>query len=404
MPKAPTPPIKDIVISSRDPELVQILKDIKQTIEIREGRLGDSCFRFIDYCELVELLAGDETITVTVLPAAHTHNHADLTGLHQGVDTGDSPTFASLTIVGAIGAASLTVLGALAANNLHLSAGATVDTIEPAVTNDATHIPTSAAVYAAIAGLSFDKISEGNSSVEVIDAGVGRVDITVDGTLALRMLAGRMQLPIGLLETDTSAPKDLEIDCGSQKTVKIKQSVWDDLRIVPGAFKFAGSADPSLQNWQPGGSGATFKVYKFKKNDEAFASCQMPHTYKEGTDLEFHIHWTPANRGVAESGNKVGWKVDYTIAVVGGIFGASATVDLSDTCSGVNDKHELAGSVTVSGAGLKVSHIIVLRIYRTDTGTDDTWAGTTNAQSPALLEFDIHFRKDTMGSRQEFIK
>jgi len=130
----------------------------------------------------------------------------------------------------------------------------------------------------------------------------------------------------------------------------------------------------------------------------------MPHTYKEGTDLEFHIHWTPANRGVAESGNKVGWKVDYTIADVGGIFGASATVDLSDTCSGVNDKHELAGSVTVSGAGLKVSHIIVLRIYRTDTGTDDTWAGTTNAQSPALLEFDIHFRKDTMGSRQEFIK
>ena len=55
---APTPPIKDIVITSKDPELVTILKDIKLTIEIREGRLGDDMFRFIDYQELIEILAG----------------------------------------------------------------------------------------------------------------------------------------------------------------------------------------------------------------------------------------------------------------------------------------------------------------------------------------------------------
>lgn len=53
---APTPPIKDIVITSKDPELVTILKDIKLTLEIREGRLGDSAFRFIDYEELVAIL------------------------------------------------------------------------------------------------------------------------------------------------------------------------------------------------------------------------------------------------------------------------------------------------------------------------------------------------------------
>jgi len=56
---APTPPIKDIVITSKDPELVTILKDIKLTIEIREGRLGDAVYqyRFIDYQELLEILA-----------------------------------------------------------------------------------------------------------------------------------------------------------------------------------------------------------------------------------------------------------------------------------------------------------------------------------------------------------
>jgi len=179
---------------------------------------------------------------------------------------------------------------------------------------------------------------------------------------------------------------------------------WDDLRIVPGAFKFAGTADPSLVNWQPGGSGATLKVYAFKKNDVVFASCQMPHSYKEGSDLHFHIHWTPKNRGSTESGKYVGWKVDYTIADVHGTFGSTTTLDLSDACTGTNDYHEITSSVNVSGIGLHISHMIILRIYRSDTGTDDTWVGTTNATSPVLLEFDIHYQKDTIGSDEELTK
>lgn len=199
-------------------------------------------------------------------------------------------------------------------------------------------------------------------------------------------------------------PSDLVIDCGLEKTIELTETVWDDLRIIPGAFVFAGLSDPDLLDWQPGGSGATFKVYKFKKNDEVFASCQMPHGYKEGSNLLFHLHWTPCNRGDEENGNSVGWKVDYTIANPNGDFLSSATVDLQDICSGVDDRHELTSSVTVNGNGLKISNIIQLRIYRSDTGTDDTWVGITSAQSPALLEFDIHFEKNTIGSRQELIK
>lgn len=198
--------------------------------------------------------------------------------------------------------------------------------------------------------------------------------------------------------------EDLTVNCGTEKTLRLDKIVWDDLRIVPGAFQFTGSSDPTLSSWQPGGSGAVFRVYKFQKNNEVFALVQMPHTYKEGTDLLFHIHWTPCNRGVAESGNKVGWKVDYSIANIDGVFGSSLTVDLSHTCSGVDDKHELTSSVVVPGTGLTISHIAILRIYRSDTGADDTWAGTLAAQSPAILEFDIHFQIDTMGSRQELVK
>lgn len=197
---------------------------------------------------------------------------------------------------------------------------------------------------------------------------------------------------------------DITINSGSNKTLLLDKIVWDDIRIVPGAFTFLGNSDPTLEDWQPGGAGTTFQVYKFLKNDEVFASCQMPHGYKEGTDLEFHLHWTPCDRGNEENGNAVGWKVDYTMANPNGVFLSSATVDLSDVCNGVDDTHELTASVTVSGTGLSISHIIMLRIYRSDTGADDTWVSILAAQSPALLEFDIHFQKDTIGSRQELTK
>jgi hypothetical protein len=570
MPSAPTPPIKDILISSQDPELVEILKEIKQTLDIREGRLGDTNFRFIDYYELIALLAGDEIITITVLPGAHSHPHNDLTTIQGGAATeyyhltlaehtalGAIPTkieqlntkvevidagtgqidfnadgtdigqltaavqrlgittdsyisinqasnqiefymggqrrgywqsggagliiedgwlrayegfqaydnqatnsdvfFQSyaggwkfgvnsgptLTYWGATGSGQLDFTGGHAfrmgahGNLIGLSsggfpslyyqnteelrvengnitinalrfgipgAGATVDTIETTLTNDDTHIPTSGAVFDWVAAYLHDKIGEGNSSVEVIDTGTGQVDVTVDTALVMRFLTDRAQIPGGLLETDTGTPIDLTVDCGTDKTIALADTVWDDVKVTPGAFQFSGSGDPSLIDWQPSASGATFKIWAFAKNDQVYAVVQMPHKYKEGTDLEFHIHWTPHNRGVAESAKTVGWKVDYSIANINGTFPASSTADLSDTVTGTDDKHEITSAVVVSGTGLTISHMIMLRIYRSDTGVDDTWAGVTAAQSPALLEFDIHFEIDTMGSRQNFIK
>ena len=186
-------------------------------------------------------------------------------------------------------------------------------------------------------------------------------------------------------------------------------TVRDDLLINSWMFKFAGISDPTMQDRQPWGSWATFKVYKFKKNDEIFFSCQLPHTYKEWTDIRAHIHWTPWDRWTAESWNSVGWKLDYTRANVRSwTFPSSSTIDLQWVCSWTNDKHEVAHWLT-SEAILdwdwkKISSMLVCRLYRTDTWADDTWVWTSNANSPALLQFDFHHEIDSNGSRWERIK
>lgn len=169
---------------------------------------------------------------------------------------------------------------------------------------------------------------------------------------------------------------------------------WDDMRIVPGAFQFAGSADPTLSTWQPGGAGATFRVYEFNTNDEVFFTTQTPHTYKEGTDFKPHVHWTPRNVGVTESGNTVNWAMDFSIANVNGIFAASTNVALSDTCSGNDDQHEVSASGTITGTGITISSMIMGRLYR---NTGDTWTSNGAGGRPVLLEIDIHFQLDTPG-------
>ena len=185
----------------------------------------------------------------------------------------------------------------------------------------------------------------------------------------------------------------------------VRGSVWDDLLINSGLFQFAGSNDPVWRDWQPGGSGTSFRLLHFNLNDEIYFSCQLPHTYKEGTDLHVHVHWTPAKRGNEESGSYVGWKLDYTWTNINGsAFAPSAVIDMSDTCSGTDDYHEVSEGLTVlSGTGKTISSMLVCRLFRSDTGTDDTWTGT-NADAPALLQFDIHHEIDAGGSRQEWVK
>ena len=264
-------------------------------------------------------------------------------------------------------------------------------------------------------GFSIVSTANGNIVIQPNGTGVSQIgapqltgNLDVNGFLITSNSNGSITIRPngnGVIRLGGSDANHIEIEPDGTIEMVGNSTVWDDLRIVPGAFDFAGNNDPTLSDWQPGGAGTTFKVYKFAKNDEVFASCQMPHSYKVGTDLHFHIHWSPGDRGNEENGNFVGWKVDYSIASINGTFQASGTVDLSDACDGTDDKHQMTPDVEVDGSGITtVSAMIMLRIYRTDTGADDTWSSGVAAQQPILLEMDMHYELDTIGSREETTK
>ena len=178
----------------------------------------------------------------------------------------------------------------------------------------------------------------------------------------------------------------------------LQDTVWDDLRISLNELPtFGFGSDPARLTWL-----TDFQLYEFSEGDSLQFSAQIPHTYKEGTDLKPHLHWTPHARGNEENGNTVAWKLDYTIVAPNGVFPASGTVDLSDVVDGTDHKHQVAQSATISGSGIVISSMIVGRLRRDSSG--DTWATDTVGNRPAVLELDFHFEVNTLGSRQEYTK
>jgi len=208
----------------------------------------------------------------------------------------------------------------------------------------------------------------------------------------------------GHISTDDKAASDLHIDCGAAKTLLLDIPVYDDIRIVPGAFDRPGVADPAIVAYDVNGGGVSTYLWEFAKGDIASFTIQLPHSYKQGTDITAHVHWTPGPRGNEESGATVGWKINYSWANIGGAFGTMATADLSDACAGTDHIHQMTPEATITGTSKEISSMLMCNIKRTATGADDTWAGTVSGQLPLLLEIDFHYQIDTLGSRQLITK
>jgi hypothetical protein len=201
------------------------------------------------------------------------------------------------------------------------------------------------------------------------------------------------------IKTNEVTASDLHITTGAAKTLILDTTVYDDIRIIPGSFDRIGISDPSYVAYSPtGGSSASTYLTEWQVDDIATFTAQIPHSYKAGGSIYAHVHWTPGLRGNEEAAATVGWKLDCSWANIGAAFGDMVTYDLSDAVTGTDNWHEMTTEVELVGTGKTYSSMLMCNIKRTDTGTDDTWAGTASGQLPMLLEVDFHYPIDRIGT------
>jgi hypothetical protein len=215
----------------------------------------------------------------------------------------------------------------------------------------------------------------------------------------------------GVVSADTG---DIKISTVANQTLVLVQSVWDDMR-VPLLRGITGASNPPAFTQFKDNGAASVGVYAWAFADEAVAGnedqmwfvTQLPHTYKEGTDIKAHIHWSPAVSGAA--GEFVKWGLEYTWQNVDGTFG-NTTIIYSDATSAATattsgdgtltaDKHYVTSIGTITGTSMNLSSMLVCRIFRNSSDASDDLA-----QAAFAFEVDFHHEVNTLGSRQEFIK
>ena len=166
---------------------------------------------------------------------------------------------------------------------------------------------------------------------------------------------------------------------------------WEDLRFPAQAIDRPGpTGGPTWDTTNIGHGFADNAV-----NELQFIG-QMPHSWREGTNIRPHVHWEAGTRFTP--GKAVVWALSIRWRNIGDTTTATAIYTITATPS-----HTLALMIhnfpELDGTGKNISSVLDMQIARLATSTGDSMTAVA-----ILKEFDIHYLTDSFGSDKEFIK
>lgn len=178
------------------------------------------------------------------------------------------------------------------------------------------------------------------------------------------------------------------VDPGVDPTKLTNEPRWEDLRFPSTAINLAGApAAPTVNTT------TNFGALTFAGNavNDIVCFTQLPHGYQNRTDLRAHVHVINGSTSTASTT----WELWYKIAGVNASFPAAWTVATTTVnLVGSTVRHQLFSLGTVPGTDLTDSgmiHFLVRRLGATDAHNDPI----------DLIEFDIHYLHDSLGSVAE---
>lgn len=170
----------------------------------------------------------------------------------------------------------------------------------------------------------------------------------------------------------------------------------DDMQ-APAATLRVGSSAPTTNT--------TFGWLEFAHNadNEVFFQFQIPHSWAEGTPMVPHVHWCKTTAATGE----VEWQLEYRECKIGDTLDGTWTT-LSAMTPEVDDEdtqyqHALTvlGTIETDIPSWDISDFLICKLTR--LGSSYSGADHYTAAA-ALLGFDIHIEKNSIGSAQPFVK
>jgi len=233
-----------------------------------------------------------------------------------------------------------------------------------------------------------------------IDQAANTITAYVAGTPQMVITATAVQLPTARIETNTGTPIDLTLDCGTEKTLVLAQPVYEDANLGGAVLHpIPAQAPDTVEFVDEAAANTGIYTFGYAVGEAASGNIEIPHAYKEGTDLSFHVHF---NIIAAPTGtDNVQWQLTYTISRNGETLDAPRVINTADIPVDTQYEAYLAVFPSISGTtggvnggGIQIGDQFLFTLERV-AATGDAFAGD------ALVETaGIHHQVDTMGSRQ----
>lgn len=196
----------------------------------------------------------------------------------------------------------------------------------------------------------------------------------------------------GCTPSITACPgDDLLIKTDEGYTLELENSVWEELVVNMSQARTPASSAPT---WMPY-KGSQVPAFSPSQVNVIYFDVQIPHSYKEGTDLIANIHIAYPDNNAGDSR----WYLTTSWANHSETFPVATSDDEIVPSPTTTDYHQCYNIGTISGIGKTMRSVLLCSIQRTGTHLDDTYPSDIY-----LLEMDFMYQKDTIGSRQPCTK
>ena len=166
---------------------------------------------------------------------------------------------------------------------------------------------------------------------------------------------------------------------------------WDDI-YIPMAITKLGVTAPSWDSFH-----GNLSQYTFAINDYVQGSFELLHNYKEGSNLDIHVHI--ATNG-AEASKEARYSFEYWMADMNEASTTTTTITSADKAlTNADGHHEYVDLGDISGTGMKIGAIVCFLLKRVALvdGDDPT-------SDPFVMSVGCHYQIDSMGSSTETVK
>lgn len=173
-------------------------------------------------------------------------------------------------------------------------------------------------------------------------------------------------------------------------------TVWNDANLGVAQLALPTAAQPDEDEFvDEAGDDTGISTWAFAVGEKVSGSIEIPHDYKEGSDITFHVHW----QGItAPTGtDNVKWQCTYTVAQAEATLDAVGTTVI-ETAYDTQYEFKISSCAAITGTNFNMGDQFLFTLERI-AAVGDAYAGDA-----LVATVGIHYECDTVGSRQILTK